>query len=50
LETGLKAMKIFNRYFWQETSINILMIMLGLLAMFSFFDLIQELDSLGQGD
>ncbi len=26
------------------------MIMLGLLAMFSFFDLIQELDSLGQGD
>jgi lipopolysaccharide export system permease protein len=26
------------------------MIMLGLLAMFSFFDLIQELDSLGQGN
>ncbi len=42
-------MKIINRYFWQETSVNILMIMLGLLAMFSFFDLIQELDSLGQG-
>ncbi len=43
-------MHIFNRYFWQETSINILMIMLGLLAMFSFFDLIQELDSLGKGN
>ena len=43
-------MKIFNRYFWQETSISILMIMLGLLAMFSFFDLIQELDSLGRGN
>jgi lipopolysaccharide export system permease protein len=43
-------MKIIKRYFWQETSFNILMIMLGLLAMFSFFDLIQELDSLGQGD
>lgn len=43
-------MKILNRYFWQESSINILMIMLGLLAMFSFFDLIQELDSLGRGD
>jgi lipopolysaccharide export system permease protein len=43
-------MQIFKRYFWQETSINILMIMLGLLAMFSFFDLIQELDSLGQGN
>ena len=42
-------MKTLNRYFWQETSVNILMIMLGLLAMFSFFDLIQELDSLGQG-
>lgn len=43
-------MQIFKRYFWQETSINILMIMLGLLAMFSFFDLIQELDGLGQGN
>lgn len=43
-------MRIFNRYFWQETSINILMIMVGLLAMFSFFDLIQELDSLGKGN
>jgi lipopolysaccharide export system permease protein len=43
-------MKIFNRYFWQEASVNILMIMLGLIAMFSFFDLIQELDSLGQGN
>ncbi len=42
-------MKTLNRYFWQETSVNILMIMLGLLAMFSFFDLIQELDNLGQG-
>ncbi len=42
-------MKILNRYFWQETCITILMIMLGLLAMFSFFDLIQELDSLGHG-
>ena len=43
-------MNIFNRYFWQETSISILMIMLGLLAMFSFFDLIQELDNLGRGN
>lgn len=43
-------MQIFKRYFWQETSINIVMMMLGLLAMFSFFDLIQELDSLGQGN
>ncbi len=43
-------MKIFKRYFWQETNANILIIMLGLLAMFSFFDLIQEIDSLGQGN
>ena len=42
-------MNILNRYFWQETCISILLIMLGLLAMFSFFDLIQELDSLGRG-
>ncbi len=43
-------MQILRRYFWQETSINIFMMMLGLLAMFSFFDLIQELDSLGRGN
>ena len=43
-------MRIFNRYFWQETSTNIFMIMLALLAMFSFFDLIQELDNLGKGE
>jgi len=43
-------MNIFNRYLWQETSINTLMIILGLLALFSFFDLIQELDTLGRGD
>ncbi len=41
---------IFKRYFWQETSINILMTMLGLLSMFAFFDLIQELDNLGRGN
>lgn len=43
-------MRILNRYLWQETTISILMIMLGLLSMFSFFDLIQELDSLGRGN
>lgn len=43
-------MRIFNRYLWQETSINILMITLGLLSIFSFFDLIQEMDSLGRGN
>lgn len=42
-------MRILNRYLWQETSINILMITLGLLSIFSFFDLIQEIDSLGRG-
>lgn len=43
-------MKILDRYFWQEISLSIGMIMLGLLAMFSFFDLLQELDSLGRGN
>lgn len=42
-------MRILNRYFWQETSVAILLIMLGLISIFSFFDLIQELDSLGKG-
>jgi lipopolysaccharide export system permease protein len=43
-------MRILNRYLWQETILSILMIMLGLLSMFAFFDLIQELDSLGRGN
>jgi lipopolysaccharide export system permease protein len=43
-------MRMLNRYLWQETTLSILMIMLGLLSMFSFFDLIQELDSLGRGN
>jgi lipopolysaccharide export system permease protein len=43
-------MRILNRYLWQESTLNILMIMLGLLAMFSFFDLIQELENLGRGN
>ena len=49
ISTENSNMNILNRYFWQETCISILLIMLGLLAMFSFFDLIQELDSLGRG-
>jgi len=40
---------ILRRYFWREISFNILLVLLGLLAMFSFFDLLQELDSLGRG-
>lgn len=43
-------MRTLNRYFWQETTLSILLIMLGLISMFSFFDLIQELDSLGRGN
>lgn len=43
-------MRTFNRYFWQETTLTIFMIMLGLISMFSFFDLIRELDSLGRGN
>lgn len=42
-------MRMLNRYLWKETTLSIFMIMLGLLSMFSFFDLIQELDSLGRG-
>lgn len=43
-------MRILNRYLWKETALSIFIVMLGLLAMFSFFDLIDELDSLGQGN
>lgn len=43
------TLSILNRYFWREISFNILLVLFGLLAMFSFFDLLQELDSLGRG-
>lgn len=42
-------MKIITRYLFKEVSVNILLFMLALMAMFSFFDLIQELESLGKG-
>lgn len=42
-------MKIINRYLSQEIISSILLIMVALLAMFSFFDLIQELESIGRG-
>lgn len=42
-------MRILTRYLMQEILGSTLMIALGLLAMFSFFDLIQELDEIGKG-
>lgn len=44
------TMKIITRYLLKEITANVLLIMLALIAMFSFFDLIQELESLGRGD
>ena len=43
-------MKIISRYLLKEVTINVILIMLALLAMFSFFNLIQELESLGKGN
>jgi lipopolysaccharide export system permease protein len=43
-------MKIINRYLVQEVLGSTLMIAVGLLALFSFFDLIQELESIGKGN
>jgi len=42
-------MKIVNRYLTKEIISSILLMMIALLAMFSFFDLIQELDNIGKG-
>ena len=42
-------MKIINSYLNKETTYSIMLVMAGLLAMFSFFDLLQELDSIGKG-
>lgn len=42
-------MPIIARYLFKQVTANVLLIMLALMAMFSFFDLIQELESLGRG-
>jgi lipopolysaccharide export system permease protein len=42
-------MPIFHKYLYKEITVHVLLVMLALMAMFSFFDLIQELDSLGKG-
>lgn len=42
-------MKILNKYLLKEVVSNVLMVMLALIAMFSFFDLIEELNALGKG-
>lgn len=42
-------MRIINRYLSQEIISSIVLVMIGLLAMFSFFDLIQELEDIGRG-
>ena len=43
-------MIILNKYLLKEVAVNVLLVMLALIAMFSFFDLIQELDTLGKGN
>lgn len=43
-------MKIITRYLLKEITANVLLITLALIAMFSFFDLIQELEILGRGN
>ena len=42
-------MKLLKHYLAREIVSSILLIMVALLAMFSFFDLIQELESVGKG-
>lgn len=42
-------MNIITRYLLKEITVSVTLIMLALIAMFSFFDLIQELESLGHG-
>lgn len=42
-------MKILNRYLAEEVISSIMLIILALIGMFSFFDLIQELEVLGKG-
>lgn len=43
-------MRILSRYLFKDLVSSILLITLALLAMFAFFDLIQELDNIGKGN
>jgi lipopolysaccharide export system permease protein len=43
-------MRIITRYLLKEITVNVLLITLALIAMFSFFDLLQELENLGRGN
>ena len=43
-------MKIISKYLLKAITINVLLVMLALIAMFSFFNLIQELEVLGKGN
>lgn len=43
-------MTLINRYLRQEIIYSILLVIVALLGMFLFFDLIQELESMGKGD
>lgn len=43
-------MKILNRYLIKEIVASILLVMVALLALFAFFDLIQELENIGKGN
>lgn len=43
-------MKIISNYLSKQTTQSIFLVMAGLIAMFSFFDLLQELDSIGKGN
>jgi lipopolysaccharide export system permease protein len=42
-------MKIYSRYLYQELVSSITLMTVALIALFAFFDLIQELESLGKG-
>jgi len=43
-------MKIISKYLLKAITLNVLLVMLALIAMFSFFNLIQELEVLGKGN
>lgn len=43
-------MKIYRRYLAREVAAAILLVLAGFLALFSFFDMITEVKSVGQGD
>ena len=46
---GERALTVVGRYLAREIALGVVFVLFGFLALFAFFDLVNELDDLGRG-